>query len=189
MSAAPMFSAIRSICFVPGIGTIRGFCASSQARAMRAGVVCLLSVRALTYSTSTILCPRLSGRKREMAAASQCPFLHVYLCLVCFYDGAKLVPPVAAVCRRITVLPPIITEKSFARLHFLSLCRRHCTLCAIGGGASMPCMTCVGGAKNDRHRSPSGVMPAVMWSWLGWRACGRAHLTSTLQTVCPALTI
>lgn len=37
MSAAPMFSAIRSICFVPGIGTIRGFCASSQARAMRAG--------------------------------------------------------------------------------------------------------------------------------------------------------
>ena len=36
---------------------------------------------------------------------------------------------------------------------------------------------------------PVWGMPVVMWSWLGWRACGRAHLTSTLQTVCPALTI
>ena len=37
-SAAPMFSSRRSSLVVPGIGTIHGFCASSQASAICAGV-------------------------------------------------------------------------------------------------------------------------------------------------------
>jgi len=39
-SPAPLFSSMCAICVVPGIGTIHGFWAISQARAMLAGVVC-----------------------------------------------------------------------------------------------------------------------------------------------------
>ena len=42
-STAPIFSRSRALFRVPGMGTIHGFCASSQASARRAGVVPLLT--------------------------------------------------------------------------------------------------------------------------------------------------
>ena len=49
---------------VPGIGTIHGFCASSQASAICAGVACFCSAIRFSRSTSAMLAARASGAKR-----------------------------------------------------------------------------------------------------------------------------
>ncbi|MNR49268.1 hypothetical protein D3C85_1686200 [compost metagenome] len=51
MVAAPMFSCKRCNFVVPGIGTIQGFCASNQARAICAGVASLSIAIDLNKST------------------------------------------------------------------------------------------------------------------------------------------
>ena len=66
-STAPRFSSSRWRLVVPGIGTIQGFCASSQASATWAGVAPLRSATALTMSTSAMFALRASGENRGTA--------------------------------------------------------------------------------------------------------------------------
>ena len=54
-----------AICVVPGMGTIHGFCAISQASAICAGVACFRSAQRFTSATSCRLCGRFSGEKRD----------------------------------------------------------------------------------------------------------------------------
>ena len=63
--AAPMFSSMCAICVVPGIGTIHGFCAISQASAICAGVACFRSAHVFSKSTSAKLWGRFSGENRD----------------------------------------------------------------------------------------------------------------------------
>ena len=62
-SAAPIFSSSRLTLVVPGIGTIQGFCASSQASAICAGVAPLLL--AISPSTSTSALVGLAALRAE----------------------------------------------------------------------------------------------------------------------------
>ena len=62
--AAPRFSSRRCSLVGPGIGTIHGFWDSSQARAVCAGVACLLAAILVTRSTSALFTFRFSGVKR-----------------------------------------------------------------------------------------------------------------------------
>src|SRR3989442_8935737 len=62
--AAPRFSSRRVRFFVPGIGTIQGFCASSHAIAICAGVARFFSVTRFNRSTSAMLAARASAAKR-----------------------------------------------------------------------------------------------------------------------------
>jgi len=64
MAAAPRFSSRRSNFRVPGIGTIHGFWARSQASAIWAGVTCIRSERSPSTSTSGWLAFIASGVKR-----------------------------------------------------------------------------------------------------------------------------
>jgi hypothetical protein len=59
-----MFSSSRSIFRVPGIGTIQGFWASSQARAICAGVACFPPAIRLSRSTTAMFAARASAAKR-----------------------------------------------------------------------------------------------------------------------------
>jgi hypothetical protein len=63
--AAPMFSNICAICVVPGIGTIQGFCAISQASEICAGVACFRTAQLLAKSTSARLWGRFSGENLD----------------------------------------------------------------------------------------------------------------------------
>jgi hypothetical protein len=63
-SSAPRLSSKRCSLVVPGIGTIHGFCARSQARATCAGVASFLSATTFTMSTSAMLALRASEEKR-----------------------------------------------------------------------------------------------------------------------------
>ena len=63
MAAAPMFSSRRFSLVVPGIGTIHGFCASSQASAIWAGVAFfVLPISAEQIDQRLV---RLAGLRRE----------------------------------------------------------------------------------------------------------------------------
>src|SRR6185295_9005483 len=62
--AAPRFSSRRSSLRVPGIGTIQGFWASSQASAICAGVACLRWAMRVKRSTTAMLAARASAAKR-----------------------------------------------------------------------------------------------------------------------------
>ena len=64
MAAAPRFSSRRCSLVVPGMGTIQGFCASSQARAIWAGVAFFAVAMAARRSTIAWLALRASGVKR-----------------------------------------------------------------------------------------------------------------------------
>ena len=74
--AAAMFSSRRCSFVVPGMGTIQGFCASSQANAICAGVAFFRSAMASSSSTSARLAFLASGVKRgkvlRKSAASNC---------------------------------------------------------------------------------------------------------------------
>ena len=61
---APMFSSSRWRLVVPGMGTIHGFCASSQASAIRAGVACLRAAMSASSATSAWFAFRASGVNR-----------------------------------------------------------------------------------------------------------------------------
>ena len=63
-STAPRFSSRRSSFVVPGIGTIHGFCASSHASAICAGVAPLRAATSPSRSTSAWLACRASAAKR-----------------------------------------------------------------------------------------------------------------------------
>ena len=63
-AAAPMFSSRRCSFVVPGIGTIHGFCASSQASAIWAGVAFFRAAISPSRSTSAWFALRASGVKR-----------------------------------------------------------------------------------------------------------------------------
>ncbi len=63
-ASEPIFSNICAICVVPGIGTIHGFCAISQASEIWAGVACFRSVQCFSKSTSARLWDKFSGVKR-----------------------------------------------------------------------------------------------------------------------------
>src|SRR5919202_560171 len=63
-AVAPRFSSRRCSFVVPGIGTIHGFCASSQANAIWAGVACFRSAIVPSRSTSAWFALRFSGVKR-----------------------------------------------------------------------------------------------------------------------------
>src|SRR5207248_5145772 len=67
IDAAPMFSSSLSILRVPGIGTIHGLCANSQASAICAGVACLRPAILLRTSTTACFAFRLAAEKRGMA--------------------------------------------------------------------------------------------------------------------------
>ena len=62
--AAPRFSSSRCSFVVPGIGTIHGFCASSHASAICAGVACFRSANAFSQSTNARFAFRFSAVKR-----------------------------------------------------------------------------------------------------------------------------
>src|SRR5512145_803020 len=51
----PIFSSICAICVVPGMGTIQGFCAISQANAICPGMACFRLAQLFTKSTSAKL--------------------------------------------------------------------------------------------------------------------------------------
>jgi hypothetical protein len=59
-----MFSSRRCSFVVPGIGTIQGFCASSQASAICAGVIRLRAAISPSRSTRAWFALRASGVKR-----------------------------------------------------------------------------------------------------------------------------
>ena len=63
-AAAPMFSSRRCSFVVPGIGTIHGFWASSQASAIWAGVACFCAAISPSRSTRAWFAFRASGVKR-----------------------------------------------------------------------------------------------------------------------------
>ena len=63
-AAAPMFSSRRCSFVVPGIGTIHGFWASSQASAIWAGVACFRAAISPSRSTRAWFAFRASGVKR-----------------------------------------------------------------------------------------------------------------------------
>ena len=63
-AAAPRFSSRRCSFVVPGIGTIHGFCASSQASAICAGVAFFRAAIVPSRSTSAWFALRASGVKR-----------------------------------------------------------------------------------------------------------------------------
>ena len=63
-AAAPTFSSRRCSFVVPGIGTIHGFCASSHASAIWAGVASFRAAIAPSSSTSAWFAFRFSGEKR-----------------------------------------------------------------------------------------------------------------------------
>ena len=63
-AAAPRFSSRRCSFVVPGIGTIHGFCASSQASAIWAGVACFRAAISPSRSTRAWFALRASGVKR-----------------------------------------------------------------------------------------------------------------------------
>ena len=69
MSVAPMFSFSRRSLVVPGIGTIQGFCARSQASAICAGVASLRPAISPSRSISAWLASRDSGENRGRAVA------------------------------------------------------------------------------------------------------------------------
>ena len=64
--AAPMFSSRRSSLRVPGIGTIHGFCASSHASAICAGVVlpCGDALEQIDQSQVSLAAPPGEARER-----------------------------------------------------------------------------------------------------------------------------
>ncbi len=61
MAAPPMFSCRRCSLVVPGIGTIHGFCASSQPSAICAEVACLAAAIDPSRSTKPLVCPARFG--------------------------------------------------------------------------------------------------------------------------------
>ena len=63
-AVAAMFSSSRASFVVPGIGTIQGFCASSQASAICAGVACLRFAIDSSSATSAWFAWRASAVKR-----------------------------------------------------------------------------------------------------------------------------
>ena len=67
--AAPRFSSRRCGLVVPGIGTIHGFCASSHASAICAGVALLASAIARSRSTSAWFALRASAREARHGVA------------------------------------------------------------------------------------------------------------------------
>src|SRR6266480_7526279 len=67
-----MFSSSRCRFFVPGIGTIQGFCASSHASAICAGVAPLRSAIRFTRSTMAMFAARASGAKRGDMLRKSC---------------------------------------------------------------------------------------------------------------------
>lgn len=64
MSAAPRFSSSRCSFVVPGIGTIQGLCASSQASTICAGTACLAAATRPSRSTNAWFFSIASGVKR-----------------------------------------------------------------------------------------------------------------------------
>src|SRR3954465_11277083 len=62
---APRFSSSRWRFVVPGIGTIHGFCASSQTRAICASVAFLRAANVFSHSTNARFAFRFSSVKRH----------------------------------------------------------------------------------------------------------------------------
>ena len=67
MLPAALFSIMCCITVVPGIGTIQGFCPSSHARAICAGVAFLRVAQVFIRSTSFIFAAKLSGENLGVA--------------------------------------------------------------------------------------------------------------------------
>ena len=64
IASEPLFSSRRDNLVVPGIGTIHGFCASSHASAICAGVAFFCSAILPSRSTNALFALRFSGVKR-----------------------------------------------------------------------------------------------------------------------------
>src|SRR5439155_515396 len=64
IASEPLFSSRRDNLVVPGIGTIHGFCASSHASAICAGVAFFCSAILPRRSTNALFALRFSGVKR-----------------------------------------------------------------------------------------------------------------------------
>ena len=78
MATAPMFSSRRSSFVVPGIGTIHGFCARSQASAIWADVAFFFEANVAIRSTRARFALRASARSGKLPRLSSGSNLRVF---------------------------------------------------------------------------------------------------------------